>query len=141
MMASKDHTASRTAVYIALGLGLFGAYFLLRGAPWQGSTQLHTLMEVVAALLASTVGVFALVRYYSRPNNTSLFICAGFMGTALLDGYHAVVTSSLFASNFPSAPSSLIPWSWIASRLFLSILLTLSWLAWRRENRCEAWRT
>ena len=133
MMASKDHTASRTAVYIALGL--FGAYFLLRGAPWQGSTQLHTLMEVVAALLASTVGVFALVRYYSRPNNTFLFICAGFMGTALLDGYHAVVTSSLFASNFPSAPSSLIPWSWIASRLFLSILLTLSWLAWRRENR------
>ena len=78
MMASKDHTASRTAVYIALGL--FGAYFLLRGAPWQGSTQLHTLMEVAAALLASTVGVFALVRYYSRPNNTFLFICAGFMG-------------------------------------------------------------
>ena len=62
MMASKDHTASRTVVYIALGLGLFGAYFLLRGAPWQGSTQLHTLMEVVAALLASTVGVFALGR-------------------------------------------------------------------------------
>ena len=135
MMAPKVHTASRSAVYTALGLGLFGAYFLLRGVPWQGSTQLHTLMEVVAALLASTVGVFAFVRYYSRPNNTFLFICAGFMGTALLDGYHAVVTSSLFASNFPSAPSSLIPWSWIASRLFLSILLALSWLAWRREEK------
>ena len=57
------------------------------------------------------------------------------MGTGLLDGYHAIVTSTLFASNFPSAPASLIPWSWIASRLFLAVLLWLSWLAWRREDR------
>ena len=70
MISSHVHTASRSAIYIALALGMLAAYFLLRGVPWQGGTQLHTLMEVVAALLASMVGILALVRYYSRPNNT-----------------------------------------------------------------------
>ena len=79
-----------------------------------------------------------MVRFYTKKNNTFLFIGTGFLGTGLLDGYHAVVTSTFFASNFPSAPSSLIPWSWIASRLFLSVLLWLSWLAWRREDRLGA---
>ncbi len=54
MIAVKDYTTSRTAVYVALALGLLGAYFVLRGVQWQGSTQLHTLMEAIAALLAAT---------------------------------------------------------------------------------------
>jgi hypothetical protein len=92
-------------------------------------------MESMAGLLALVVGVLSLVRFYSKKNNTFLFIGTGFVGTAFLDGYHAVVTSTIFASEFPSAPSSLIPWSWIASRVFLSVLLFLSWAAWTREAR------
>ena len=76
----------------------------------------------------------AIARFYTKHNNIFLFIGTGFLGTALLDGYHAVVTHPSFAESFPSAPSSLIPWSWVASRMFLSILLLLSWLAWRRER-------
>ena len=125
----------RTLSYIALFAALALGYFLLRGSSWQGNTQLHTLMESIASFLGLTVGIMALVRFYARKNNTFLFIGTGFVGTAFLDGYHALVTSSYFASSFPSAPESLIPWSWIASRLFLSILLTLSWLAWLREER------
>ena len=84
--------------------------------------------------LALFVGVMAIARFYTKHNNIFLFIGTGFLGTALLDGYHAVVTHPSFAESFPSAPSSLIPWSWVASRMFLSILLLLSWLAWRRER-------
>lgn len=102
---------------------------------WKGSVQLHTLMEAVATFLALTVGVMALVRFYSKKDNTFLFVGTGFIGTAFLDGYHAIVTSSIFAQFLPSDLSSLIPWSWIASRLFLSISLYLSWLAWKREDR------
>ncbi len=51
-----------------------------------------------------------------------------------MDGYHAVVTSSFFSQSFPSAPSSLIPWSWNASRIFLALLLLLSYRMWRREQ-------
>ena len=126
---------TRVLSYALVFLTLFFGYLLLRGSAWQGSTQLHTVMETVASLLALLVGLLAMVRFYTKKNNTFLFIGTGFVGTALLDGYHAVVTSMFFASNFPSAPSSLIPWSWIASRLFLSVLLWLSWMAWRREDR------
>ena len=126
---------SRMITYALVFLGLTVGYFLLRGSNWTGSTQLHTVMESVASLLALLVGVLALVRFYSKKNNTFLFIGTGFVGTAFLDGYHAVVTSSFFADQFPSAPSSLIPWSWIASRLFLAVLLWLSWVAWRRETK------
>ena len=135
LINTKSQTKSRLWSYAALFIGLTLVYIFLRGVSWQGSTQLHTLMETVATLLALMVGIMALGRFYARKNNTFLFIGTGFVGTALLDGYHAVVTSSLFASSFPSAPASLIPWSWVASRWFLSILITISWLAWYREHR------
>ena len=110
----------------------------LRGSTWLGSVQIHTLMEAVATMLAMIVGAMALVRFHSKKNNTILFIGAGFLGTAFLDGYHTVVTSSVFAPYLPSDLPSLIPWSWIASRQFLSIMLFLSWLAWVRERRLGA---
>ena len=134
-MENKRRIRRRIITYVAAGGLLLLGYAVLRDSSWQGNTQLHTIIEVVATLLALVAGVIALVRFYSKKSNTYLFIGAGFLGTALLDGYHAVVTSSFFASSFPSLPASLIPWSWIASRMFLSILLFLSWWASRREER------
>ncbi len=129
----------RIQSYWILGTALALSYPFARNATWLGSTELHTLMETAATLLALAVGVIALVRFYSKKNNTFLFIGAGFLGTALLDGYHAVVTSSFFAAYLPSDLPSLITWSWIASRLFLSIMLTLSWAAWLHEQRRGRW--
>jgi PAS domain S-box-containing protein len=125
----------RWTAYVATAAVLFVTYLPLRRLPWQGGVQLHTLMELAATLLALTAGTLALVRFYSRKDNTFLFIGAGFLGAGLLDGYHAVVTSTFFAAYFPSPPPSLIPWSWLASRVFLSVLLWLSWIFWRREDR------
>ncbi|MFQ6026131.1 MAG: ATP-binding protein [Dehalococcoidia bacterium] len=130
----KSTIRSRVGTYLILAAFLFAAYFLLRGSHWQGNTQLHTLMETIASLLAWLIGVMAMARFYAKKNSTFLFIGTGFLGTAMLDGYHAIVTSTFFASLFPSAPSALIPWSWIASRMFLSVLLAVSWLAWLREE-------
>ncbi|MFT5377867.1 MAG: PAS domain S-box-containing protein [Candidatus Latescibacterota bacterium] len=107
----------------------------LRDLSWRGSTDLHTIMEVVAALLALAVGGLALLRYHSLKHVTFLFVGMGFFGTALLDAYHATVTSQFFAAHFSSSLDSLIPWSWLASRVFLSQFLCLSYLAWRREQR------
>ena len=107
----------------------------MRGTTWHGSATVHTVMEAVATLLALTVGAMALVRFYSKKNNTFLFIGAGFLGTAFLDGYHAIVTSAAFKPFMPSDLPHLIPWSWVASRLFLSVFLFLSLIAWLREQR------
>jgi len=128
----------RKLVYLGVFSVLAYSYSLLRKSMWLGSMELHTLMETVATLLALTVGILALVRYYSKKNNTFLFVGTGFVATGFLDGYHTLVTSSFFAVNFPSIPSHLVPWSWLASRLFLSVLLWLSWVFWKREERLGA---
>lgn len=119
--------------YIVLSVVLLFAYLILRDSLWVGSTQLHTLMEVIATLLAFTIGTLALVRYYSFKETLYLYIGAGFIGTGFLDCYHAIVTSVFFNQLFPSPPPSLIPWSWGASRFFLSLVLFVSWLSWQFE--------
>lgn len=125
---------ARILTYWLLGVGLTLSYAALRGVDWRGSTELHTLMESVATVLAVVVGAMALVRFYSKQDSPILFIGVGFLGAAFLDGYHAIVTSAFFAPYLPSDLPYLISWSWIASRMFLSVMLFLSWLAWRREE-------
>ncbi len=128
----------RILTYWIVGTALPVFYLWVRGAPWLSSETFHTVLEVSATLLAFFVGVLALVRFYSKKNNTVLFLGAGFIGTGLLDGYHAAVTSAYFKVFMPSDLPSLIPWSWVASRQFLAVMLLLSWLGWRREQRAGA---
>jgi PAS domain S-box-containing protein len=129
------HGHRRALGFCVVGIGLVAAYGALRGVPWRGDAWIHTIMETAATLLAAFIGALALLRYYTLRENTVLFVGAGFLGTAFLDGYHAVVTSVFFRPYMPSDLPSLIPWSWVASRQFLSIFLFLSWLAWLREHR------
>lgn len=123
--------------YVLVSAGLVIFYFLFSGFEWKGSSHLHTIMEAIATLLALIVGILALVRYYSKKNNTILLVGAAFLGTSFLDGYHAVVTSVFFAKYLPSDLPALIPWSWVASRAFLSFMLLLSYWAWKREKETE----
>ncbi len=132
---SEANTKRRVLGYWLVGGGLTIGYAMTRGSGWQGSAQLHTFMEGLATLLALMVGVMALVRFYSKKNNTFLFIGTAFLGTGFLDGYHALVTSQYFKVYLPSDLPALIPWSWVASRWFLAVLIYLSYLAWTRENR------
>lgn len=125
----------RMASYWLLGAGLTLSYAAVANSGWHGDAKLHTIMEVTPTILAMIVGTMALGRYSSLKNSALLFVGTGFIGTALLDGYHMVVTSAFMAPHLPSGLSSLIPWSWVASRLFLSAMMCLSWFAWLRENR------
>ena len=127
----------RIKIYIGFTLGWAVLFFLTRNLQWQGSTQLHTVMETASTLLALFVGMLAIVRYYTQKSNRFLFIGTGFLGTGLLDAYHAIVTSSFFATIFPSPPPSLIPWSWVASRMFLSVLLWLSYVTYKKNTETD----
>jgi diguanylate cyclase (GGDEF)-like protein len=75
----------------------------------------------------------ALVRYYTKKSGMFLFLGTGFLGEALLDGYHATVTSSFLAGHIPSALSALTPWSGTMARVFMSLLMCASVVAWKRE--------
>jgi len=137
----RDKTNRRTGIYMGVSIALCVGSVVLRGPTWQGSRELHTIMEAIATLLALMVGMVALLRFYTKQSDTFLFLGTGFLGTALLDGYHALVTSQWFDQLWPSPPPSLIPWTWNASRVFLAVLMFLSWWAWRtREHRGAAGR-
>ena len=132
----------RTTVYWVLLLALIGGAVLLRTLQWTSAPILHTTMEVIATTLAFVVGGVSLVRYYSRKQSTYLFIGTGFVGTALLELNHALVTSPLYALPAGVAAQDLSAWSWTASRSYLSLYLFVSLLAWWRETRraCRAVR-
>lgn len=100
-----------------------------------GTTQSHTLVEVAATIFALVVGVVALIRHYARKRGSVLLLGVGFLGAALLDGYHALVTSTFFDQLLPSPPPSLIPWSWNASRTFLALLMLWSIASWTGHSR------
>jgi hypothetical protein len=93
----------RVTSYLLTGLGLTLALSIFHGSEWRGGAQLHTLMEIIATLPAVFIGAMALVRFYSKKNDTFLFIGTGFLGTAFLDGYHMMVTfcRSLIKSTSP----------------------------------------
>jgi signal transduction histidine kinase len=108
---------------------------LLQGSTWRSGPQFHTLLEAVATVLALAIGVITLARFYARRFNVYLLVGTGFLGTALLDGYHALVTSPLFSAASRSAVEELSPWSWSASRTYLAGVMILSWRGWRRQRK------
>jgi len=130
-------TRTRLKTYLLLTVVLSLGRFGLASVQWQSTARTHTLLEYIATFLALLVGVIALFSYYSQKRPIPLLLGAGFLGTALLDGYHAFVTSSTFTNTFVLRLPWLIPWSWMASRYFLPLILGLSWLVWHKEKRSE----
>lgn len=130
----------RWCAYVVLAWAILVAYWLVRNTTWHSDDRLHTLLSVLATSLALAAGVAALMRFYSRQDssrrdNGLLFVGAAFIGTALLEGYHAVVTSLPFANAFPSDAESMMSWSGVFAQMFLSMFLFLSWVFWRRGTR------
>jgi hypothetical protein len=108
--------------------------FLLYGAHLEGNAEFHTLLEAMATLLALMTGAMALVRYYAKKNSTFLILGTGFLGTAIIDGFHGIVTSSFFTWHMPSPPAQPLE-TGITSRFFLSFVMCAVLLVWRRETR------
>lgn len=125
----------RVISYITLFIFLFFVFLLLSNVRWVGNKQIHTIMEMLATILSGFVGVLALLRYYTKNSNTFLFIGTGFLGTSFLDLYHTVATSTFFEFIWQNPPESLIPWSWNASRYFLAVMMVISWIAWKKEQK------
>ena len=124
----------RVRIYLGLSVLLVVTFLVLRDREWAGNAELHTIMEVIAALVAAVVGGVALIRYYTKKTALFLFVGTGFLGAGMLDGYHAVTTSTIFVGPGPSEWSAVAQWSWVQSRLFLSAVLFASWIALRVER-------
>src|SRR3984893_2340019 len=111
MSARSKRVERRSLVYGLLCAGLLLTSLAVRQLSFHRRADLHTILQTIATLLALATGAMALVRYYTRKSGTFLFLGSGFLGAALLDGYHAVVTSSFLAGRTRSALAALISWS------------------------------
>ena len=129
----RDRIRMRIFIYILLSIALLIGGFLLRADAWRGNAELHTLLESVATVLALFTGAMALIRYYAKKNSLFLLVGSGFLGAAILDAYHAAITSSFLADHTPSALSALTPWSGTTSRVLLSLVMCASLFVWKRE--------
>jgi len=98
-----------------------------------GTPEFHTVLEIVATQMALTIGALALASYYAKRSRMLLLIGSGFIGAGVLDGSHALITSTLLAGRMPSGFSALSHWSGGISRVFLSLLLCASLLAWKKH--------
>lgn len=88
-----------------------------------GDAALHTLIEGLCAVIAAICAAIGAVRYRTKPSDRVLLLACAIGGAAALDGYHAVVTSPWFVAAMPSTADRLIPWSWLASRLYLAVMM------------------
>jgi hypothetical protein len=120
-----------TAILITLILGAIAPFVARAG--WHGTPEFHTVLEVIATEMALIIGILALASYYARHSRMLLLIGSGFIGSGLLDGWHALVTSTLLVRHMPSGFPAISHWSGSMSRVFLSLLLCASLFAWKER--------
>jgi PAS domain S-box-containing protein len=132
-----DRMANRASLYFLIFVILFiGAFGPVRSA-WNSDPDVHELLETLSTLMAFVVGSLALVRFYSIKRGTFLFIGTGFLGTALLDAFHIIVSAGFGTGDVLSEFHDLASWSFTGSGLYLSVFLFVSWLSWWKESRGE----
>lgn len=118
----------RVYSYLFGALGLIVVRLLSPAAlQWHYTERVYAINEFAVALIAFFIGLLALVRFFTKKNIPFLFISTGYIGAALLTGYQSLV-SGLVGGLWLSTDS------WNVSSTFVAILLTGSWLAWRREE-------
>jgi signal transduction histidine kinase/CheY-like chemotaxis protein len=128
-------TSNRSIGYVLLIVALLAGAFVVGRMTWKSNGEMHTLLETVATVLLLISGAMSLVRYYTKKTSTFLLLGSGFLGTALLNGYHAAITSSFLAGRTPSGASALSLWSGTNPRLFLAVLMCVSLWGWKKESR------
>ena len=132
-----DQGFEHAGLYAVIFLVICGGAMILGRPPAVSSITnepIHTLMESIATLLGFLVGTLALVRYYSRKQITFLLIGCGFLGAAILDLNHLVGTiPGVMAYRGLVDEPLMYAWTWTAGRVYLSIFLFMSLIAWRQE--------
>jgi PAS domain S-box-containing protein len=106
---------------------------------WPATAELHTLFDVIAVLLAAIVAHLTLIYHrHSRRDAQFYFVALGFLGAALLDAIHLVLTSPSFSFLLSSPLDEVAPWSWLVSRLVLAGFFLLNAATLSRDRARDA---
>lgn len=127
-----DRSFHRAAFYFFLFLALFVGAFAPRDLQWSLGQPLYGVPETLATALAFVVGALALVRFYSKKQQTFLYLGTGFLATAVLDTFHALVSIGVVGETRREEVQHLASLSFTAGGVILSLFILVSWEAWRR---------
>ncbi len=130
-----DRTATRAAMHFFVVVLLAVLARGLARADWISGPILYGTLEALSACLALVVGALALVRFYSRKQETILFIGTGFLGTGFLDLFPAVLATGWMGTRTAEELEGLATWSFTASGTYLSVFLFSGWIAWHRRKK------
>lgn len=121
-------------ILISVVLFLVFAYFSA-GLRWFSSFNLF--INLVGAIFAFFIGLLALVRFYTKKSSLNyLFLGLGFLVVSVVEVAQILVSMGSFADLFAvSAATEAFPVTEVVSRVFLSIIMFLSWLLMREEYR------
>lgn len=114
-----------------IALALFS--LLVFQVSWKGSASLHLISEAFSGVLALAAGYFAYRNYSHSRESKFLFFACAFFGAGFLDFYHCFLSFGPLASFFQGEEPGLSPWSWLASRAFLSFMFFLLFFEVRRN--------
>lgn len=90
---------------------------------WHSGQELHTIMETTATLVAGFVGLLALIRYFAQRDIDILMLSAAFFGATAMNTFHLLGTSLHFSHFIGADWQDLVPWSWMAERMYLGLYL------------------
>lgn len=100
----------------------------------------RNIVETLSPFLALMIGAMSLARHYAKRHDIFLVLGVGFLGVAALDAFHLFAEETLLLPGVGSAVHAydqiagkgmtVVEWSWIASQLFLSLILVTSWGVW-----------
>lgn len=110
-------------------------YFALSYTEYYIDANLNTLLETITAVLVIVIGLFALIRYYTKKEPMLFYIGIGFIGAFLLNAFHIIVTSTNIIYIIPSNSYGIFAWTWLFARLFLATFLSISWVHWYKEKK------
>lgn len=89
---------------------------------------IHIILSGAIFLTALLIGTITLISYYSQNNSSFLFIGVGFIGAGILEIQHLVFNfTNKFTYISNEYNESVFAFHWYSPRLYLSILLWLSW--------------
>ncbi len=129
----KNSSKRRKIIYYLTFIFFFIIFILEFNSNRISDEQTHLLLEFTPIILSSIVGIMALVRYYTKKLDSYFYIGMGFIGASIFDGFHIIISSINNVLLFPSSSDSFSGLSFLVSRTYLAIFITVSWLTWKRK--------
>jgi signal transduction histidine kinase len=91
---------------------------------WIATNVHHFYFEIIAVIMSSIVSFYCVTRAYALNDAFSLFIGVGFIISAIIDLFHAIVSFNFM--NQEVFLKYFIPQTWFAGRLFSSAMLVVA---------------